>query len=157
MLTIWLALYVLLMREKRCSVSNSDLVERIEKGYGDLDRDSVRDLVKDGKWSVQENPDRQLVVRNESGHIVKGSRFPTSKMNENMKLLRTQLMDQIMEEGHADLWYGSLMQAVQSRDAQALTIWRDTFLGKPSEVQEEVDVMDVVALLQKSMRVVDVA
>ena len=77
-------------------------------------------------------------------------------MHENMKLLRTQLMDQIMEEGHADLWYGSLMQAVQSRDAQALTIWRDTFLGKPSEVQEEVDVMDVVALLQKSMRVVDV-
>ena len=54
--------------------------------------------------------------------------------------------------------YGTevLMQAVQSRDAQALTIWRDTFLGKPSEVQEEVDVMDVVALLQKSMRVVDV-
>ena len=138
-------------------MSNNELIERIDKGYGDLGRDEVRDLVKEGKWSVQENPDRQLVIRDEGGHVVKGSRFPTSKMHENMKLLRGQLMDQIMEEGHADLWYGSLMQAVQSRDAQALTIWRDTFLGKPSEIQEEADVMDVVALLKKSVRVVDVS
>jgi len=131
--------------------------EDITRGYGDLGRDEVVELVDKGEWSIQKNVQGVLVVRDSRGHVVKGSGFPTSKINENMKLLRTQLMDEVMDSGHADLWYRKLMEAVGRADVPALITWRDTFLGKPSEIQEEVNTKDIVDELLRVQRIIDVS
>ena len=138
-------------------MSEEVTTEDIKRGYGDLGRDEVAELVDKGEWSIQKNTSGALVVRNERGHVVKGSGFPSSKMHENMKLLRTQLMDEIMDSGHADLWYGKLMEAVGRADVPALITWRDTFLGKPSEIQEEVNTKDIVDELLRVQRIIDVS
>tara|TARA_Y100000590_G_C15649648_1_gene988239 strand:- start:343 stop:777 length:435 start_codon:yes stop_codon:yes gene_type:complete len=143
--------------EREYLMSNEVTTEDITRGYGDLGRDEVVELVEKGDWSIQKNVHGVLVVRDERGHVVKGSGFPTNKINENMKLLRGQLMDEIMDSGHADLWYRKVMEAVSRADVQALTLWRDTFLGKPSEIQEEVNTKDIVDELLRVQRIIDVS
>ena len=51
-------------------MSNEVTTEDITRGYGDLGRDEVVELVEKGDWSIQKNVHGVLVVLDERGHVV---------------------------------------------------------------------------------------
>ena len=48
--------------------------------------------------------------------------------------IRSNLMSTVLEGNFYDIWFKHLMSQVIKGDARALVVFRDTFLGRPAEV-----------------------
>jgi|TARA_R110000772_G_scaffold260421_1_gene378408 hypothetical protein len=122
---------------------------KIDKEYGNKPVDEVQELVDAGTWSVKE-VESGLVVRNQHGHIQSGSAHLPSNNKADKEMMREEkraLMEVIQERGDTREWYESLMESVRRKNSQSLITWRDTFLGKPMELTEESEHVDVNGML----------
>tara|TARA_B100000519_G_scaffold102869_1_gene89229 strand:+ start:227 stop:700 length:474 start_codon:yes stop_codon:yes gene_type:complete len=135
---------------------------KIDKEYGEKPADEVQELVDAGTWSVQTG-ENGLVVRNEHGHIQVGSSRPigwgavNKSDTEIMRDERHSLLEIIQERGDTREWYEALMESVRRRNSQSLITWRDTFLGKPMELTEEIEHEDTNAIIKEFTEVMEEA
>ena len=119
----------------------------------------VQELIDTGKWSAKE-VESGLVVRNQHGHIQSGSAHLPSANKADKEMMREEkraLMEIIQERGDTREWYEALMESVRKRNSQSLITWRDTFLGKPMELLEEVENEDTNAIIKEFTEVMEEA
>jgi NCAIR mutase (PurE)-related protein len=131
---------------------------KIDKEYGNKPADEVQELVDAGKWSAASGQ-TGLVVRNEHGQIQAGSSRPIANKadKEMMREEKRALMEIIQERGDTREWYEALMESVRRRNSQSLITWRDTFLGKPMELTEEIEHEDTNAIIKEFTEVMEEA
>ena len=132
---------------------------KIDKEYGNKPVDEVQELIDTGKWSAKE-VESGLVVRNQHGHIQSGSAHLPSANKADKEMMREEkraLMEIIQERGDTREWYEALMESVRRRNSQSLITWRDTFLGKPMELVDEVENEDTNAIIKEFTEVMEEA
>ena len=132
---------------------------KIDKEYGEKPADEVQELVDAGTWSAK-NGKNGLVVRNEHGHIQSGSAHLPRANKADKEMMREEkraLMEIIQERGDTREWYEALMESVRRRNSQSLITWRDTFLGKPMELLEEIENEDTNAIIKEVTEVMEEA
>ena len=70
--------------------------------------------------------------------MAKGSPAPAaigiSSYSNTVTELRALLMDRVVAESSFDEFFDSLMTKIRGGDVRAMTLFRDTFLGRPADV-----------------------
>ena len=103
-----------------------------------ITKETVIAEVEAGNWTLGEGRGPGVCVRVQNGRILYGSPPPAAMDNysyaDAVTEIRSKLMSTVMQGNFYDVWFQHLMKQVQKGDARALVVFRDTFLGRPTEV-----------------------